>query len=204
MVKRRRIPPAPPDLRRRQDDDCSARQLGGRKGLICEGASSGGSNPSGGHCRVGGGLPRGQAETRAFDCAVVEWLNRNPVCFPRGSCFGCGGSKHTYDKLLPYGIEQTGHAWQHSRCWEDMACKSEGQGGRHPITDHGGLVMGKRSNFERREGFLRPNHDSPDGATSVPAGGLMLNERSASERAAGNTNRKGYSCPVVSVFSRDC
>ena len=29
----------------------------------------------------------------------------------------------------------------------------------------------------------------------------MLNERSASERAAGNTNRKGYSCRVVSVFS---
>ena len=118
MVKRRRIPPGPPDLRRRQDDDCSARQLGGRKGLICEGASFGGSNPSGGHCLVDGGLPRGQAETRAFDCAVVEWLNRDPVCSPPGRCLGCGGSEHTYDKLLPYGTEQTGHAWLHSRCRE--------------------------------------------------------------------------------------
>ena len=116
-VKRRRIPPGPPDLRRHQDDDCSARQLGGRKGLVCEGASFGGSNPSGGHCRVDGGLPRGQAETRAFDCAVVEWLNRNPVCSPPGHCLGCGGSEHTYDKLLPYGTEQTGHAWLHLHCW---------------------------------------------------------------------------------------
>jgi hypothetical protein len=25
-----------------------------------------------------GGLPRAEAEARAFDCCVVEWLNRNP------------------------------------------------------------------------------------------------------------------------------
>jgi hypothetical protein len=24
---------------------------------------------------------------------------------------------HTHDPLLPYGIETTGHAWLHSRCW---------------------------------------------------------------------------------------
>jgi hypothetical protein len=27
-----------------------------------------------------GGLPRGEAEARAFECCAVEWLNRNPVC----------------------------------------------------------------------------------------------------------------------------
>ena len=59
-----------------------------------------------------------QAEAQAFECCVVEWLNRNPVCSPPGRCLGCGGGEDTHDKLLPYGTEQTGHAWLHSRCWE--------------------------------------------------------------------------------------
>ena len=65
-----------------------------------------------------GGLPRAQAEAQAFECCVVEWLNRNPASSPPGRCLGCGGSEDTYDTLLPYGTEQTGHAWLHSRCWE--------------------------------------------------------------------------------------
>jgi hypothetical protein len=64
-----------------------------------------------------GGLARDQAETRAFACCVAEWLNRNPVRSPAGRCLGCGGSEHAYDKLLPLGPEQAGHAWLHSRCW---------------------------------------------------------------------------------------
>jgi hypothetical protein len=64
-----------------------------------------------------GGLPRLQAEARAFACCVVEWLNRNPVSSPPGRCLGCGGTDHAHDPLLPYGIELTGHAWLHSRCW---------------------------------------------------------------------------------------
>ncbi|QYK45928.1 MAG: hypothetical protein KF794_04330 [Xanthobacteraceae bacterium] len=64
-----------------------------------------------------GGLPRSSAEARAFECCVVEWLNRNPVRSPSGRCLGCGGSEHAHDKLLPFGIEPTGHAWLHSRCW---------------------------------------------------------------------------------------
>jgi hypothetical protein len=64
-----------------------------------------------------GGLPRGEAEARAFECCVVEWLNLNPVCSPPGRCLGCGAGERAYDKLLPFGTEQTGHAWLHSRCW---------------------------------------------------------------------------------------
>jgi hypothetical protein len=37
----------------------------------------------------------------------------------------------------------------------------------------------------RRSGFLHPNYGNPDGATSVSAGGLMWNGRSASERGDG-------------------
>jgi len=64
-----------------------------------------------------GGLPRPEAEARAFECCAVEWLNRNPVCSPPGRCLGCGGREHSYDQLLPYGAEPIGHTWLHSRCW---------------------------------------------------------------------------------------
>ena len=64
-----------------------------------------------------GGLPRPEAEARAFACCVVEWLNRNPVRSPPGRCLACGGGDHAHDPLLPFGVEPTGHAWLHSRCW---------------------------------------------------------------------------------------
>ena len=64
-----------------------------------------------------GGLPRAEAEAQAFACCVVEWLNRNPERSPAGRCLGCGDREHAHDPLLPYGVEPTGHAWLHSRCW---------------------------------------------------------------------------------------
>ena len=64
-----------------------------------------------------GGLPRDKAEARAFARCAAEWLNRNPVRSPPGRCVGCGGSERSHDKLLPFGAEQTGDAWLHSRCW---------------------------------------------------------------------------------------
>ena len=65
-----------------------------------------------------GRLSRAEAEARAFECCLSEWLNRNPVCSWSGHCLECGGREHKWDKLLPYGTEPTGHAWLHSRCWE--------------------------------------------------------------------------------------
>ena len=65
-----------------------------------------------------GRLSRAEAEARAFECCVAEWLNRNPVCSSPGHCLECGGSEHKWDKLLPYGTEPTGRAWLHLRCWE--------------------------------------------------------------------------------------
>ena len=64
-------------------------------------------------------LPREEAEARAFACCVAEWLNRKLTQSPPGRCLGCGGSEHPHDKLLPFGTEQTGQAWLHSRCWQD-------------------------------------------------------------------------------------
>lgn len=64
-----------------------------------------------------GGLPRPEAEARAFAMCVAEWLNRNPVGSPPGRCLACGDGDHPHDGLLPFGTEQTGHVWLHSRCW---------------------------------------------------------------------------------------
>jgi hypothetical protein len=64
-----------------------------------------------------GGLPRQQAEVRAFTCCVAEWLNRNPVRSPPDRCLRCGEAEQGHDPLLPLGTESTGHAWLHSRCW---------------------------------------------------------------------------------------
>ncbi|PAP91795.1 hypothetical protein [Mesorhizobium wenxiniae] len=74
-----------------------------------------------------GGLPRASAEARALACCVAEWLNCNPVRSPSGRCLGCGGGGHAHDKLLPFGTEQTCHAWLHSRCWTawDASRKAE-------------------------------------------------------------------------------
>jgi hypothetical protein len=64
-----------------------------------------------------GGLPRQEAEARAFEFCIVEWLNRNPVRSPPSRCLGCGQTDYSHDPLLPFGTEPTGHAWLHSRCW---------------------------------------------------------------------------------------
>ena len=64
-----------------------------------------------------GGLPREQAEARAFACCVAEWLNRNPVRSAPDRCLRCGEAEHDHDPLLPFGTESTGHAWLHSHCW---------------------------------------------------------------------------------------
>ena len=46
-----------------------------------------------------GGLPRDQAEARAFACCIAVWLNRNPVRSPPGLCVGCGGREHAHYTL---------------------------------------------------------------------------------------------------------
>jgi hypothetical protein len=64
-----------------------------------------------------GGLPRQEAEARAYICCITEWLNRNFVHSPPGRCLLCGEIEHASDPLLPIGTEHIGHAWLHSRCW---------------------------------------------------------------------------------------
>jgi hypothetical protein len=64
-----------------------------------------------------GGLLRADAEVQAFAGCITEWLNHHPARSTAERCLGCGGCETTYDRLVPYGIESTGHAWLHGRCW---------------------------------------------------------------------------------------
>ena len=68
-----------------------------------------------------GGLSRDKAEVQAFDCCVIEWLNRNPVRSTYGRCIGCG-KPESYDPLVPFGTETTVHAWLHLGCWPAWQC----------------------------------------------------------------------------------
>ena len=64
-----------------------------------------------------GGLPRPQADARAFACCVAEWLNCHPTPSMPGRCLGCGGGERPVDPLLPFGTDTSGHAWLHRLCW---------------------------------------------------------------------------------------
>jgi hypothetical protein len=94
-----------------------------------------------------GGLTRPEAEAQAFAFCVVEWLSRHPECSPAGRCLGCGGRNQAYDALLPYGVEPTGHAWLHSRCWpawyEARKAKAERALAAMGVTASVGRLMGQ-------------------------------------------------------------
>jgi hypothetical protein len=64
-----------------------------------------------------GGLPRADAQARAFGCCVVEWLNRNPTPFGAGRCAWCGQPESHGAVIVPYGTQPGNHAWLHAECW---------------------------------------------------------------------------------------
>ena len=57
------------------------------------------------------GLPRVEAEARAFACCVVEWLNRNPAQSPPGLCLGCGVAARAAGHWSPKCLH-----WAPARC----------------------------------------------------------------------------------------
>jgi hypothetical protein len=73
-----------------------------------------------------GGLPRPEAEARAFACCVVEWLNRNPERSPAGRCLGCGHREHAHDPLrrAPIPLEKRSAANFRKEIGRVAACGS--------------------------------------------------------------------------------
>ncbi len=63
-------------------------------------------------------LGRDEAEVRAFECCVVEWLNRHPQHSLPGRCAWCGKPDRKEHVVVPFGVEGNGHTWLHPECWE--------------------------------------------------------------------------------------
>ncbi len=59
-------------------------------------------------------LPRPEAERRAFEWCVVEWLNRHPSPSEPDRCAWCGKPGEV-GVIVPFGVEAT---WLHHQCWE--------------------------------------------------------------------------------------
>ncbi len=65
-----------------------------------------------------GGLDRAEAECRAFEAAVVHWMNCNPPTDPGPDhCAGCGGPLgHIGRDSVPVIRGDGEHVWVHHRC----------------------------------------------------------------------------------------
>ncbi len=63
------------------------------------------------------GLARPEAEARAFECCLVEWLNRHPPRSDPGRCAWCGKPDRDRHAVVPFGTESNGHTWLHPECW---------------------------------------------------------------------------------------
>jgi hypothetical protein len=63
-----------------------------------------------------GGLTPSQAESRALEHCVVEWLNRHPASSPAAHCAWCGKPESAGAAVVPFGIGER-HTWLHPHCW---------------------------------------------------------------------------------------
>ena len=64
-----------------------------------------------------GGQTRADAEALAFECCIVEWLNRDPERSDPGCCAWCGTPDRDGHAVVPFGTESNGHTWLHPECW---------------------------------------------------------------------------------------
>ena len=58
-----------------------------------------------------------EAEAHAFECCVVDWLNRHPCPSTSTRCAQCGGPGSSSAVVLPFGTEPGTHVWLHAECW---------------------------------------------------------------------------------------
>jgi hypothetical protein len=72
-----------------------------------------------GHFEYEGGEPRSDAEARAFECCIVEWMNRYPCRTDPGRCAACGEPDREGHTVVPFGTEINGHTWLHPECWKE-------------------------------------------------------------------------------------
>ncbi|MGO9048961.1 MAG: hypothetical protein ACLQFW_19115 [Xanthobacteraceae bacterium] len=64
------------------------------------------------------GLTHADAEAHAFECCIIQWMNRNPgLLSVGGRCAWCGRAETDDALVLPFGTDPGTHAWLHAECW---------------------------------------------------------------------------------------
>jgi len=66
-----------------------------------------------------GGRTREEAAARAFECCIVEWLNRHPEHSDPGRCAWCGKQSGSDHVVVPFLADLDVHTWLHPECWHD-------------------------------------------------------------------------------------
>ena len=82
-----------------------------------------------------GGLPRAEAEARAFACCVTEWLNRNPTPSTPGRCLACGGGERSLRSVAAVRDRNKRSCLAASRVLADMVSGARGRGYRGTYFD---------------------------------------------------------------------
>ena len=94
-----------------------------------------------------GGLPHPEAEVRAFECCIVEWLNRHMERSDPGYCAWCGQLEEESDcVIVPFGTESHGHTWLHHHCWQPWSQKWKEEA-ISALANTGIIVHAKTANY---------------------------------------------------------
>ena len=63
------------------------------------------------------GQSRAEAENRAFEGCITEWMNRNIAATPPNRCAWCKRHGDVRHVVIPFAVAQRGHTWLHPECW---------------------------------------------------------------------------------------
>ncbi len=85
-----------------------------------------------------GGQTRADTVVLAFECCIVEWLNRHPRHSDNGRCAWCGKPDPDGHAVVPFGAEGHGHTWLHPECWNDWS--QDRRKRAHQALDHHGIT----------------------------------------------------------------
>ncbi len=88
-----------------------------------------------------GDQTRAEAEARAFQCCVTEWLNQHPEPSDPGCCAWCGAEETSEARVVPCGTIPAGHTWLHPECWQEWA-ENRRASAITALTDHGIDITG--------------------------------------------------------------
>jgi hypothetical protein len=83
-----------------------------------------------------GGVSRAEAEARAFEWCIIEWMERNPEPSPPDRCAWCGQLDLGGTSVVPFGAQSHGPTWLHSECWEAWFTDRRGRA-EHALRDCG-------------------------------------------------------------------